>query len=1161
MKVVNVNVSNTYLDALKRLLDEINLYGDSLQEKCVLIVPDNFSLNAEKLFFEYLDKEATFNVEFLTFSRLANSILKEQNISVNLINKTTGILLLTKIIYENKNELKLFGKMGLKNGVVEELYNTINQFKSSYISPEEIVVKDDNSLLSQKLHDIKFLYNQFELQLLHFGQDGSNRLNMFCKEIPNSETIKNTRYFFGYFQSFTYQQQMVLINLIKHAKSVSFGVSATTFQENSSIYLNENLQRVLNVCKEAGVKANIQNFLADLNPAINHIVKNAYSYNNKKFALDGKENLQSTALPLFSVKEGRTQNNLFKNETQAEEKSLITQIGLVEASDIQDEVEFVAKQIKSDLYFKDLDNKNIQVAVCDLETYAPIIEEIFTKFGFDFYISKNEALKNSFLIRDLRNLVDLITNNFQFKNYFAFLKSSLMQEYFCDKILEIKSQNIISSNNLNLKVLEHLNGNKNSNKTERETIFEYYINAVQKFENYALKFGLNYNLCLCSLDLEENNPHKQSFEEIRNLTNEILLGLLNGLTSSKTAQEYSNSIINFYNSINIEQTINKIVLAFNKQGDFYHEKITQKAYKNMQEVLNNLSIVFGDKEIEMSDYFSVLFAGIENLSVSLIPVGANQIYVAEANSNSFSQSESLYVLGADINSFPSMKSDLGILSDNDIANLNCKKNLEPTIREINKKEKYTCFELLSLAKGKLILTYPLQKNGTSQIKAEIFNILSNSFTIKKQPLAVIKTANILSSIVLTQDENRKNYLMASHLGNKYLAEKLQTNSSIIKSITNNIYPKSKYAQEFKSTTQIKNAKPLFFGDKDSTSVSKIETFYTCPYKHFLQYGIRLQEREVFDIRPLDIGNVMHKIVEIFVKKLVDYKMRISKQNFIELIEDIFERVCLEKEFNKLNSNDYVFVKKSLFYESVRVCDAIYYQLHNSSFKPETTYDIERAFSYEIDSVKINGKIDRIDSFENMIRLIDYKTGKSDFSLNEIYYGNKLQLMIYALAISELLNKQVAGVFYFPVKNSFTGLGVDKFSMYKLSGTYLNSVEMLQFMDNTINPNNTTSKIVKGKVKENEDGVLELDTYTKNSCLAPHEFLEILIYAKQMFIMATNNIKKGFIQKNPCARNGFSYCKMCTFNSICGYKESAPFRKNNKSVNKQSFKINLGEQNV
>ena len=62
----------------------------------------------------------------------------------------------------------------------------------------------------------------------------------------------------------------------------------------------------------------------------------------------------------------------------------------------------------------------------------------------------------------------------------------------------------------------------------------------------------------------------------------------------------------------------------------------------------------------------------------------------------------------------------------------------------------------------------------------------------------------------------------------------------------------------------------------------------------------------------------------------------------------------------------------------------------------------------------------------------------------------------------------------------------------------------------------------------------------------------------MFVNATQKLKQGYIQKNPCESYGYSYCKNCTYNSICGFKEAEPFRKNKKSVKKQSFKRDLGE---
>ena len=52
------------------------------------------------------------------------------------------------------------------------------------------------------------------------------------------------------------------------------------------------------------------------------------------------------------------------------------------------------------------------------------------------------------------------------------------------------------------------------------------------------------------------------------------------------------------------------------------------------------------------------------------------------------------------------------------------------------------------------------------------------------------------------------------------------------------------------------------------SVSRIETFAACPFKHFARYGLRLREREDDDVTAIDLGNVYHGILEQLVRQIV-----------------------------------------------------------------------------------------------------------------------------------------------------------------------------------------------------------------------------------------------------------------------------------------------------
>ncbi|UKI14338.1 MAG: PD-(D/E)XK nuclease family protein [Clostridiales bacterium] len=50
-------------------------------------------------------------------------------------------------------------------------------------------------------------------------------------------------------------------------------------------------------------------------------------------------------------------------------------------------------------------------------------------------------------------------------------------------------------------------------------------------------------------------------------------------------------------------------------------------------------------------------------------------------------------------------------------------------------------------------------------------------------------------------------------------------------------------------------------DRGVFSASQLETYFACPYKQFLRYGIRLKPREEGVLRTLETGTLMHAIME------------------------------------------------------------------------------------------------------------------------------------------------------------------------------------------------------------------------------------------------------------------------------------------------------------
>lgn len=110
---------------------------------------------------------------------------------------------------------------------------------------------------------------------------------------------------------------------------------------------------------------------------------------------------------------------------------------------------------------------------------------------------------------------------------------------------------------------------------------------------------------------------------------------------------------------------------------------------------------------------------------------------------------------------------------------------------------------------------------------------------------------------------------------------------------------------------------------------------------------------------------------------------------------------------------------SLLREGVEVAAAVFRQINGSEYRVEET---EKAVKTDA----FRGKIDRVDSTEKFVRVIDYKTGSIDDAPLSYYTGRKLQLQLYMSAVKG--NRIPAGVFYFPASVSYTKTSEGKFRM-------------------------------------------------------------------------------------------------------------------------------------
>ena len=165
-----------------------------------------------------------------------------------------------------------------------------------------------------------------------------------------------------------------------------------------------------------------------------------------------------------------------------------------------------------------------------------------------------------------------------------------------------------------------------------------------------------------------------------------------------------------------------------------------------------------------------------------------------------------------------------------------------------------------------------------------------------------------------------------------------------------------------------------YGNTLKTSISKLERYRSCPFSYYLQYGLKLKEKEELKIQSFNTGSFMHETIDEFFQKVREEKVELAELEE----EDILKIVSNIIDENLGQTKNYIFTATAKYKVLVRrlkkiVSKALKYIIQTiiySDFSIEgTEIEFGKKGKYEPiilnlengKRVEITGKIDRIDT--------------------------------------------------------------------------------------------------------------------------------------------------------------------------------------------------------
>lgn len=364
-----------------------------------------------------------------------------------------------------------------------------------------------------------------------------------------------------------------------------------------------------------------------------------------------------------------------------------------------------------------------------------------------------------------------------------------------------------------------------------------------------------------------------------------------------------------------------------------------------------------------------------------------------------------------------------------------------------------------------------------------------------------------------------------------------------------------------------------YGKRLNLTASRVDTFYSCRFAFFMQYGLKAKPRKAARFDALETGTFIHYVLEHALDAL-------GKQEGGAAAADgqTVRRVCraavrqyVQEELGGLETKTARF--RYLFQRLVRtveqILDNVLEELRVSDFAP---IDYEVDFSHGGDlppvecadgdlSVSLSGKVDRVDGYIKngrlYLRVMDYKSGKKSFSLSDIWYGLNMQLIIYLYALQQEgldryrqrleaeLNEIVpAGVLYVPVRDELPDAprDVDEDALRAMrdkalrrSGLLSDDMELLEAMEHGLEGDGRFIP-VSIKVKKGED---EPTLAAKSSVADLAKFGRLARYTHEKLLEMGRELRNGSVTADPCKKDkNSSYCDWCEFRAACRFDETA-----------------------
>lgn len=1085
----------------------------------IVIVPEQFTMQTQKDLVMAHPRGGIMNIDVLSFQRLAHRIFEEVGADQRSVLTEAGKnLMLRKVAIREQERLKVLGSRMNRPGYVSEVKSVLSelmQYEVSDFELQEMGRRTENRpLLNAKLEDLQVLYREF----LSYRRDRFLKpeeiYDVLCQVAGESALLKNSVLAFDGFAGFTPSQIRVLEELLvccpKVYLTVTLDARESAFgklQEHDLFAPSRRLVQAVSEAARSAARRMGGNDTMFLPPVV----------------------LGKTSLPRF--KKGgalfHLEQNLFRSRRQSY-GGIPDEISMHISKNPAAEVHFAARTISYLVREKDLRYRDIAVITGDLSSYNNYVKHIFPQYEIPAFVDETRQILLNPCLEFVRGALEIVQRDYAAEAVFRCLRTG-MAGFSADETDELENYVLAAG----------IRGHRKWKKTWEYRPAQLKEEVLEKVNAYRERL------------VERFEPFA---EKMRKKGNTLLF--------------YATALYELLRDCEISRQLQERAAQLEADGEMGQAREYSQVYGILIRLLDEMAELLGEETMELQEFTEILEAGLSEAKVGVIPPGIDQVQVGDIRRTRLAHVKILFFLGLNDGWVPARGNDGGIVSDMERELL--KENgmeLAPTARENSYIQRFYLYQNLTKPSQQLYLSWCLGSSDGVVMRPSY--LVSNIHRLFPK-ITVCEEKEPGSE--LWQTTTRKN-------GMQYFLHGLQ------EARMGNVMPKWKelyrnYAQDDEYRERVRklvqaafsggaarqlsfSASKKLYGEVMTNSVTRLEQFAACAFAHFAMYGLRLRERELYGVKPADLGILFHRSLDLFSRRIA-----VSGRDWTELTEQeerILMEQCVDEVSEKYGADALHSDARSAYTINrlkrilCRSAWVLHEQLAAGSFRP-SGFEVSFADAGNLETVNVSlgghgrmhlqGRIDRIDTAQTedavYVKVVDYKSGMAEFDPVSFYYGLQLQLVVYlnaALEMEQRLHPErvavPAGIFYYRMQDPVLEkeAGADEAAMrerllkkLRPDGIINEDDEVLELLDHGFSGDSLV--IPAGRKK---DGSLKAASKT----VTPEQFQTLSRFARRKLTQLGERMLGGEVAPDPYEADGRIPCDYCDYADVCGFDRKIP----------------------